>query len=77
MCGSPKLLFLNSATAAKTKTIALSETLIEVNVIPIGDKPKNSPDKPTILKLSATDKTTVSTKSSLFSLDANNTLTKQ
>jgi len=72
----PKLRFLTKATTAKTKTIILTETLIEVKFIPIGDNPKNRPDSPTRLKLNATDNTVFSTKSSLFSA-GNKTLTRQ
>jgi hypothetical protein len=43
----------------------------------MGDIPKNKPDNPTMLKLNATDNTAFSTKSSLFSLVENNTLTRQ
>lgn len=43
----------------------VSETIIEGTVIPIGDKPKKSPETPTMLKLRATDSTAFSTKSSL------------
>ena len=45
--------------------------------MPIGDMPKNRPDNPTMLKLNATDKTTSSTMSNLFSLVANKRLTRQ
>ncbi len=41
----------------------------ETVVIPIGDNPKNSPDIPAMAKLSATDKTAFSTKSSFPSLN--------
>jgi len=54
----------------------LTETLIEVKFIPIGDNPKNKPDIPTMLKLNATDNTAFSTESSLFSA-GNKTLTRQ
>jgi len=42
----------------------LSETVIELTVMPIGDKPRNSPEIPAMLKLSATDSTAVSARSS-------------
>jgi len=50
-------------------------TVIEFVVIPIGDNPKNNPDTPTKLKLSATDKTAFSINSNFPSL--NKTLIKQ
>ncbi|MEM2108270.1 MAG: hypothetical protein QXL10_03180 [Candidatus Bathyarchaeia archaeon] len=53
----------------------VSETIIEGTVIPIGDRPRNSPEMPTMLKLSATDNTAFSTKSNLPSW--NMTLTRQ
>jgi len=45
-------------------------------LIPIGDRPKNRPTSPSKPKLSATDRTISSTKSSLF-LPMNNKLTRQ
>lgn len=48
-------------------TMGLSESLIEVRLIPIGEIPKNNPVKPTRLKLSATDNTDSSAISSFFS----------
>ena len=51
---------------ARTKTNVLRETIIEVKVIPIGDKPKNKPINPVKPKLNATDRTNCSTKSILF-----------
>ncbi len=65
-----------NAIAANTSTIPLRETVIEVKPIPIGDKPRNKPSKPAKPKLSATDSTSVSTKSSLF-LPKNRMFTKQ
>jgi len=53
----------------------LSEIIIEGIVIPISDNPKNRPDTPAMLKLSATDNTAFSTKSSFPSW--NKTLTRQ
>ena len=67
--------FLMKARKAKTKTIALSEMVSEVVVILIGDSPKNSPANPAMLKLSATDNTAFSTKSSFPS--RNKRLTRQ
>jgi hypothetical protein len=43
--------------------------VIELVVIPIDDNPKNNPETPTKLKLSATDKTAVSKNSSFPSLN--------
>jgi len=53
----------------------LSETIIEGVVIPMGDSPKSRPDTPAMLKLSATDNTAFSTKSSFPSW--NKRLTRQ
>jgi len=53
----------------------LSEIVSDVVVIPMGDNPKNSPDTPAMLKLSATDNTAFSTKSSFPSW--NKRLTRQ
>ena len=68
--------FLINAIAARTKTIALSEIVIDVKLMPIGDNPKNKPSNPVKPKLKATDKTISSTKSSLF-LPKKSTFTRQ
>jgi hypothetical protein len=47
----------------------LSEIVSEAVVMPMGDNPRKSPDIPAILKLSATDKTAFSIKSSFPSLN--------
>jgi len=54
----------------------LSETVIEVKVIPMGERPKNKPTSPSKPKLNATDNTISSTKSSLF-LPKKRRLTRQ
>ena len=64
--GNNRVFFI-TAKRAKITAIALSETVIERTVIPIGDKPKNKPDMPAMLKLKATDNTTFSTRSSFSS----------
>jgi hypothetical protein len=68
---------MRKATDAKTTEIVTSDTLIESKLIPIGDRPRNKPVNPAIPKLNATDKTTSSTQSSLFSLFANRIFVKQ
>ena len=70
------LFFLINAITARTNTIALSETVIDVKLMPMGDNPRNKPSKPAKPKLKATDKTISSTKSSLF-LPRKSTFTKQ
>ena len=64
-----------NARIAKIKTMPLRVNVIELVAIPIGDNPKNNPDTPTKLKLSATDKTALSINSNFPSL--NKTLTRQ
>jgi hypothetical protein len=59
------LIFLRNAKDAKIRTIMLSEFMIDATFIPIGDKPRNSPETPARLKLKATDSTNCSTRSSL------------
>ena len=76
ICAWGSLNNLTYATTAKTSTNALSEIVIEVKLIPIGERPKNKPTSPSKPKLNATDKTNSSTKSSLFLL-INKILTKQ
>jgi len=49
--------------------MTLSEMVSEAVVMPIGDNPRNSPDIPAMLKLSATEKTAFSTMSSFPSLN--------
>ena len=70
------LVFRTNAIAAKTNTNVLSEIVIEVKLIPIGDRPKNKPTSPSNAKLKATDKVISSIKSSLF-LFINKMLIKQ
>ncbi len=70
------IVFLTNATAAKTRTRALNEIVMDVKLIPIGDRPKNKPVSPAKPKLKATDNVNSSTKSSLFLL-INKILTKQ
>jgi len=65
------------ASDAKTKTMPLSDSLIEVKFIPIGDNPRNNPASPTRLKLNATDNTASSKKPNLFSFVANKMFTRQ
>ena len=76
VCAGCSLTLLTKTTRAKTSTIALSEIVIEVKLIPIGERPKNKPTSPSKPKLNATDNTNSSTKSSLF-LFINKILTKQ
>jgi len=64
------------AIAANITTIVLNETVMDLKVIPIGDKPKNNPIRPAKPKLKATDNTSSSIMSILF-LPKNRTLTKQ
>lgn len=64
------------AITANTIVTTLNEIVNGTKVIPIGDKPKNSPTKPAIPKLNATDKTTSSTGSKRF-LPTKSMLTKQ
>lgn len=47
----------------------LSEIVSDEVVIPTGDIPKKRPATPVMLKLSATDKTAFSTKSSFLSMN--------
>jgi len=70
------LSLLIKTTTAKANTTALSEIVIEVKLIPMGERPKNNPTSPSKPKLNATDNTNSSTKSSLF-LFINKILTKQ
>ena len=70
------LIFLAKATKAKTRTNAVSEYVIDVKLIPIGDSPRNKPTSPSKPKLKATDNTNCSTKSSLL-LPVNKMLTRQ
>ncbi len=46
--------------------MAVSDSVVDVKLIPIGDRPKNKPTKPVIPKLSATERTAVSTGSMRF-----------
>jgi hypothetical protein len=64
------------AIVANVRTRALSETVIDVKVIPMNDNPKNKPIKPSNPKLNATDKTSNSIRSILF-LPKNRIFTKQ
>jgi len=57
-------------------TVMLSEAVTEAKVMPMGERPKNSPSKPVSPKLRATDSTSSSMMSSLF-FPRNNTLTRQ
>jgi hypothetical protein len=57
--------------------MALSDSLIELKVIPMGESPKNRPANPTMLKLSETDSTASSTISNLFCFVANRMVTRQ
>jgi len=68
--------FLINAIIARTNTMALSDIVIEVKLMPMGDSPKNKPSNPAKPKLKATDKTISSTKSSLF-LPRKSTFTRQ
>lgn len=61
---------------AKTNTAVLSETPIDVKLMPTGESPKNNPINPAKPKLKATDSTSISITSSLF-LPKNNRLTRQ
>ena len=70
------LILLMKTINAKTSTIALSEIVMEVKFIPMGESPKNKPISPSKPKLSATDNVNSSTKSSLFRF-INKILTKQ
>ena len=58
------LVFLRKANVAKNRTIPHSEFTIDGTVIPIGDRPKNSPEIAAKLKLKAADNTACSTQSS-------------
>jgi len=64
------------ANAARTSTSVLSDTVIELKLNPIGDKPKNKPISPVKPKLNATDSTSCSTMSILF-LPKKSMFTKQ
>ena len=70
------LFFLIKAIIARIITNKLSETVIEIKLIPIGDNPKNKPTIPVKPKLNATDNTNCSTKSMLF-FPKNNMFTRQ
>src|SRR5208283_1892649 len=76
VCIGSSLSLLIKAITAKVNTTALSEIVIEVKLIPIGESPRNKPASPSKPKLNATDNTNSSTKSSLF-LFINKILTKQ
>jgi len=67
---------LIKTTTAKANTTTLSEIVIELKLIPMGESPKNKPTSPSKPKLNATDNTNSSTESSLF-LFINKILTKQ
>ncbi len=64
-----------NAKIARTKTTAVNVTVMEGTFIPAGDMPRNKPETPAMLKLNATDKTKISTKSSFPS--ANRKLMRQ
>ena len=64
------------ATAAKTRTIPLKRNVIDVKLMPIGERPKNKPANPSKPKLKATESTIFSTRSSLF-LPMKRILTRQ
>ena len=68
--------FRTKAVAAINKTRALIEAVMDSNVMPIGDNPKNKPTSPAKPKLKATDNTSSSMTSTLF-LPKNKTFTKQ
>lgn len=68
-------IFRNDESNANIITIKLSDSVIEVNVKPTEDNPRNSPEIPATLKLSATDKTAFSMKSNFPS--GNRKLTRQ
>jgi hypothetical protein len=64
------------AITARTSTNVQSETVIELRLNLMGDKPKNKPISPVRPKLNATDNTNCSTKSILF-LPKKSMFTKQ
>ena len=70
------LFFRIRAITARTSTTPLREIVMEVRLIPMGDKPKNKPISPSKPKLKATESTSISTISMLF-LPVKSIVTKQ